>query len=88
MRKNLIRCKPDKAGRRPPEVEASQEDAVAQSFSVGSRKKDSRSYLTDPSAKACRAGLSAMAPRRLSGYGAYETCQVGDQRSKAKHIIK
>ncbi len=44
-----------KAGHRPPEAEASQADAVAQSFSVGSRKEDSRSYLTDPSARACRA---------------------------------
>ena len=42
----------------------------------GSSKKDSRSYLTDPSAKACRAGLSAVA------------CPAGDQRSKAKHIIE
>ena len=30
-------------------------EGLAQSFSVGSRKEDSRSYLTDPSAKACRA---------------------------------
>ena len=36
----------------------------------------SRSYLTDPSAKACRAGLSAMA------------CQADDQRNKAKHLLK
>jgi hypothetical protein len=53
-----------------------QADAVAQSFSVGSKNEDSRSYLTDPSAMACRAGLSAMA------------CQAGDQRSMAKYIIE
>ncbi len=46
----------NKAGRRPPEAEASQAEGVAQSFSVGSRKKDSRSCLTDLSDMACQAG--------------------------------
>ncbi len=38
------------ARQHPPEAEASQADAVAQRFSVGSGKEDSRSYLIDPSA--------------------------------------